>query len=227
MKKRLIWALLALIVPTSGYAQLAYKLPPQPVIDVVDAPRPPVEFPSPDHAWLLVTNDDDIRSMAELARPFLKFAGLRVDPQSNSQVQSRFFREPVLLRLADGAKRTIAMPAGSKLGVPIWSNDSRFVALPRYTDTGVELWVADTQSGKPTRLTGPIINATLIEGYRQIHRPRAPLNMRWTPDNRHDSRSRRPSRGGAGPHRSGHDGRGAQLLAGAKLGRSLADAARP
>ena len=185
MKKRLIWALLALIVPTSGYAQLAYKLPPQPVIDVVDAPRPPVEFPSPDHAWLLVTNDDDIRSMAELARPFLKFAGLRVDPQSNSQVQSRFFREPVLLRLADGAKRTIAMPAGSKLGVPIWSNDSRFVALPRYTDTGVELWVADTQSGKPTRLTGPIINATLIEGYRQIHRPRAPLNMRWTPDNRH------------------------------------------
>jgi len=42
MKKRLIWALLALIVPTSGYAQLAYKLPPQPVIDVVDAPRPQI-----------------------------------------------------------------------------------------------------------------------------------------------------------------------------------------
>ena len=81
MKKRLIWALLALIVPTSGYAQLAYKLPPQPVIDVVDAPRPPVEFPSPDHAWLLVTNDDDIRSMAELARPFLKFAGLQRAPE--------------------------------------------------------------------------------------------------------------------------------------------------
>ena len=188
MRLRLILpALLATLLAnsTSGYAQLTYKLPPQAVVDIIDAPRPPVEFPSPDHEWLVVTADDDIRSMAELARPFFKFAGLRVDPQSNSQVQSRFFRDPFLLRLADGVKRTVAMPAGSRLGVPIWSNDSRFVALPRYTDSGVELWTADTQSGKATKLTGPIVNATLIEGYRQIHRALAPLNIRWAPDNRH------------------------------------------
>lgn len=179
-------AFLFLLLLTTAFGQSSgYKLPPQAVIDVVDAPRPPVEFPSPDHKWLLIAQDTDIRSLGDLARPFLKFAGLRVDPRSNSQVQSRFFETPFLFSLADANKRPIQLPAASKFGVPIWSNDSRYIALPRYTDNGVELWIVDTKTGLAKNITGPIINATLIQGYRQIHRPRTPLNLRWAPDNTH------------------------------------------
>jgi dipeptidyl aminopeptidase/acylaminoacyl peptidase len=175
---------LLLIAPCLAQSAL-YKIPPQAVIDVIDAPRPPVEFPSPDHKWLLITQDNDIRSIGELARPFLKFAGLRIDPRSNSQIQSRFFESPLLISLVDGVRRPVQLPAGSKLGVPLWSNDSRFVALPRYTDQGVELWIVNTQTGVVKDMTGPVVNATLIQGYRQIHRARSPLNLRWSPDNEH------------------------------------------
>lgn len=175
-----------LVLIATVFAQsIPYKSPPQAVIDVIDAPRPPVEFPSPDHQWLLIAQDNDIRSIEELARPFIKFAGLRVDPRSNSQVQSRFFAAPFLLGLVDGSRRPIQLPSAAKLGVPIWSNDSQFVALPFYTDTGVELWVVDSKTGIAKDMTGPIINATLILGYRQINRARSPLNLRWAPDNQH------------------------------------------
>jgi len=162
--------------------QTYYRLPPKEVIDIIDSPRPAVEFLSPDHKYLLITQFDDLRSIKYLAQPFIKFAGMRVFPHNNSQVKTRFYKEPFVINLEDGAIQKLELPSDSWLGIPIWSFDSQFIAFPRYTDSGVELWVADTKSGKAKDLTGPVVNATLSPGYRQQEHK---LNASWTVDNRH------------------------------------------
>lgn len=178
-------ALLALmLVPVSQAQTTVYRLPPQPVIDIIDAPSPPVEFLSPNQQLLLLAEDDNLRSIEDLARPFLKFAGMRVHPLSTSQVQYRFYRNPYILRPADGGMQQLSLPENARFGIPIWSHDARFVALPHYTESGVELWVADTQTGSASDVTGPVVNATLSEGYRQINKEHV-VNVAWAPDNRH------------------------------------------
>jgi dipeptidyl aminopeptidase/acylaminoacyl peptidase len=185
MRSSGLFLLLSMALPAPLLARPSgYRLPPQGVIDVIDAPRPPVEFPGPDGQWLVIAQDDDIRSIKELARPFLKFAGLRVYPHNNSQVRTSFYKEPFLLQVTDRTTRKLTLPAGSMLGAPIWSSDAKFVALPRYTDKGVELWVADVATGQARNVTGPVVNATLTAGYRQIQRARETLNASWTPDSR-------------------------------------------
>jgi dipeptidyl aminopeptidase/acylaminoacyl peptidase len=109
---------------------------------------------------------------------------MRVHPHSNSQVEYRFYRNPYVLRPADGSIQKLSLPANAQFGIPIWSYDARFVALPRYNGTGVELWLADVQTGSARDLTGPVVNATLSEGYRQINKEHI-VNVAWTPDNRH------------------------------------------
>jgi len=194
-----LFAFIALIQPSMSQAQAnEYRLPPQPVIDIINAPGPPVEFLSPDQQLLLVAEDDNLRAIADLAQPFMKFAGMRVHPHSNSQVRYRFYRNPHILRPADGSIQQLDLPADAQFGIPIWSYDARFVALPRYTETGVELWVADTQTGSAKDVTGPVVNATLSEGYRQLNKEHV-VNIAWTPDNRHLLVPSIPDHRGAAP----------------------------
>lgn len=167
------------IAQTSGY-----RLPPKAVVDIVDAPRPPVEFISPDRKSLLIAEDDATRSLADLAKPFMKFAGMRVHPGSNSQVKYRFYRRPYLIRLPGQLRQELSLPAEARFGIPVWSYDGRYVVLPSYTEKGVALWVVDARSGHTRRLKDIQLNATLSEGYRQIDEEHV-INMAWTPDNQH------------------------------------------
>ncbi len=162
--------------------QIYYKLPPKDVINIIDSPRPAVEFLSPDNKYLLVAKFDDMRSIRYLAQPFLKLAGMRIFPHNNSQVKTRFYEEPFIIKLEDGKIQNIDLPKGALFGIPIWSFDSQYIAFPRYTDSGVELWIVEAESGKAKDITGPVVNATLSPGYRQREHK---LNASWAPDNRH------------------------------------------
>ena len=174
----------ALQVPIGNAQSGGYRLPPAAVVDLIDAPSPPVEFISPDRRSLLVVEDDDMRSLADLAEPYMKFAGMRVHAQSNSQVRYRYYRRPSLVRLADGRRTSLGLPDDVRLGIPVWSHDGRFAALPSYGRTGVDLWVVDTRSGSVRHLKKTRVNATLSEGYRQINEEHI-INMSWAPDNHH------------------------------------------
>ena len=164
----------------SGPAQ--YRLPAQDVIDLIDAPRLATPFLSPNGTYLLITQLDDLRSIEYLAKPMIKVAGMRIFPRNNSQVKTRFYRQPVIKGLEDGRSQNLHFPQGSMLGLPIWAHDGRWVAFPNYTDEGVELWVSESITGKARDLTGPRVNATMMPGYRQVEHA---LNASFTPDGRH------------------------------------------
>src|SRR5258708_2286615 len=61
----------------SGYDQ-----PPKAVLDVLRAPSPPQPYTSPTHKTILLVSWVDYPSIAQVAEPFLRLAGVRVDPNT-------------------------------------------------------------------------------------------------------------------------------------------------
>ena len=67
-----------------------YQLPPQEVIDIIDAaPEPAVSF-SPDSKWMMLIERDAMPDITDVSRRMLQLGGLRIDPVANSRFQTSF-----------------------------------------------------------------------------------------------------------------------------------------
>lgn len=171
-----IMAFFAILVFVSGislFAQKPYKLPPKEVIDILDVPLHPRAIFSPAGNMMLLADSEAMPSLAYLAQPVLRLAGMRIAPQTNSRQQLTFITGLVLKTLKDGSTKRIELPEGAKLGMPEWSYDGQWLAFSMYAEAGVELCVYSITSGTAKKLTLPVVNAVLNNG------------ITWMPDSRH------------------------------------------
>ena len=115
------FALLACGVAAATAAQPAasadqgYLLPPQAIVDILDRPGPPEVFLSPSRDVVAVLEHAPMPTIAELSRPMLRLAGLRIDPANNGRHRARAARSLVLKAVADGAARTVTLPPSPAL----------------------------------------------------------------------------------------------------------------
>lgn len=144
-------------------AQDTYQKPPQAVLDVMKAPAPPVAFPSPTGADLLLAEPVRYPSIAELARPMYRLAGVRIDPANNGEHNPLRFQHLVLLSETDGRSKMIAFEAGEGFGRPEWAPDGKHFYLSVERDRSVELWVGTLAPATIQRISGVALNATLGE----------------------------------------------------------------
>ena len=165
--------MLIFILYFSLFAQEPYKLPPKEVIDIVTAPPTPRVSINPTGEFMVLAEYEAIPSIAYMAQPLLRIAGMRITPKNNSRQQTTFYTSLTIKNLKDGSTIRTALPEGTKYGFPRWSFDGKWLAFTRYLETGVELWAAEAKSGKAKSLTPHEINAVLSSGFR------------WMPDNRH------------------------------------------
>jgi dipeptidyl aminopeptidase/acylaminoacyl peptidase len=160
---RAVTALSALSVLSAiSVAQEGYRTPPDIVRQILDAPRLPALIESPDGTILLLAAPEGLPSIADLSRPMLRLAGLRIDPQTTSSFSVRGFTGLTLKDVATGNERPVTgLPDAANLGAVDWSPNGRVVAFTHTADSGVSLWVADGRSGAARVLTGPVLNGTL------------------------------------------------------------------
>ncbi len=155
-------ALAIFLQPLRAPAADGYRTPSPALAAIVDAPTPPVAVLSPDRQWLLLLDRPEAPSIAELAQPELRLAGLRVNPATNGPSRATTYTGLSLQSLAGGPPRRISgLPAGARVTDPAWSRDGRHVAFAVVTGTGLELWLAVAAEAQARRLTGPILNAML------------------------------------------------------------------
>ncbi|MGH7568996.1 MAG: S9 family peptidase [Gemmatimonadales bacterium] len=147
MRRLIIASLLCAGLVSPASAQEPYKKPPQVIVDILDAPPPPVAIVSPDRRWVLLGEVPSMPLIAELAEPMLRLAGARVNPRTNGPHLAQRLTGLLLKRVADGAERRIQVPANARLSYVTWSPDSRRIAFAHTGGTGIELWVADTTGG--------------------------------------------------------------------------------
>jgi dipeptidyl aminopeptidase/acylaminoacyl peptidase len=176
---------LALIVAAPAVAQETYKLPSQDVIQILDAPPSPSVRPSPDAQTLLLVERPAMPSIADVARPWVGLAGLRIDPKTNSMQQPAFDTGLILKDVRGSLERRIELPKDARIGSLSWSQTSKHFAFTLVGADSVDLWVGAVDSGKAQRVAQHV-NA-IFGGYD------------WMPDGRRLLVMLVPEKRGAAP----------------------------
>lgn len=169
--RRTVLASLAVAVwlsPLSAFAQPAdeprYLLPPQAIVDALDAPPAPDVYLSPARDVVAVLDRAPMPSIADLARPMLRLAGLRIDPRNNGRHRARTARALTLKAVADGAARPVTLPASPALTWIGFSADGQRFAFTHTGDTAIQLWIGTTATGRAQAVDGLAVNGVFGAG---------------------------------------------------------------
>ena len=94
-------------------AASGYLTPPKAIVDILDAPPPPTVELSGSGTAMAVLERASMPTMAELAQPMLRLAGVRINPKTNGLHRAVRYRSLTLKNPADGTERKVTLPANS------------------------------------------------------------------------------------------------------------------
>ncbi|MDP1571412.1 MAG: prolyl oligopeptidase family serine peptidase [Vicinamibacterales bacterium] len=137
----------------------AYQLPPQVIVDILDAPPPPQVYVSPARDVVAQLERASMPSIAELAQPMLRLAGLRIHPGYNGPHRAQYFRSIAIKGIEAGDERAVTLPEQPRLSWVGFSPDGARFAFTQTRDTGIELWVGDSATGEAKSVTVAQLNA--------------------------------------------------------------------
>ncbi|MEM9828646.1 MAG: prolyl oligopeptidase family serine peptidase [Planctomycetota bacterium] len=158
---RRLLCLVAVLAFASAKTSLAdgngYQLPPQEVVDIIDASPPPSVSLSPDGQWMMLIQRDAMPAIEDVSRRMLRLGGIRIDPAADGRFQTSYSKALVLRpRDADpnddGKSMRIPLPDDPKISSVSWSHNSVNFAFSLVTETGQQLWLGSVDSPKRPRL---------------------------------------------------------------------------
>lgn len=125
-----------------------WRLPPADIVKILDTPPTPLTSIAPDRRSLLLVEYEGYPPLSLLAKPFLKLAGLRIDPTLPGTQRTTRFTGLVLADIASGLHRRVTgLPDGATLSTPVWAvNGRRFAFLRDLPEGGIELWIGEVES---------------------------------------------------------------------------------
>jgi len=156
-KPRLISASVKAVEGASGYSQ-----PPKNILSVMHAPSPPVPNVSPTLDTILLVSWQDYPPMSRVATPFLRLAGVRVEPKNHSKHDSPggYGITPCasnfeLVHIEGGKQVHIALPTTGCPGAPLWAADGKRLAFVNVAAESVELWIGNAHTGVVHQVRSP------------------------------------------------------------------------
>jgi dipeptidyl aminopeptidase/acylaminoacyl peptidase len=139
-----------------------YLVPPKVIVDLIDAAPPPTPELSPARDTLALLERAAMPTIAELSRPMLRLAGVRINPRTNGPHRSNNRYRAISLRnVVDGAERKVTLPPSSIVSWIGFSPDGSRFAFTSTRENGIELWVGTTATAQAKAITGPQLNAAL------------------------------------------------------------------
>ncbi len=162
---------IGLLAINTAYGQdlLTYQLPPEEIIELVDAPATPSINISPQNDRILILDNPGLPVIEDLAAEELRLAGIRFDPRTNGRSRS-WYNTGMTLTDIDGQRprEVSGLPAEPRISNISWSPDGRHVAFLHTTDTGIGLWVLDVATAEASPLSHPVVNDVLGNAFNWV-----------------------------------------------------------
>ena len=153
MKTILTLLILITIMRVKAQDQITYQVPPKEIYDLIMAK--PVPSASVDDAgkWMLLMERNTFPSVAELAEPELRIAGLRINPNNFSQSRMITLSGMSLKDLNTLQEYAIkGMPSNLRATSYQWSPSQNKIAFANLTYDKVDLYVIDIASYTATKI---------------------------------------------------------------------------
>ncbi len=189
-----IFGALLACVAAAGPAGSGYDKPPQNVLDVLHAPWTPSPSVSPTRDRILLVSWVRYPPIAQVAEPFLRLAGVRVEPRTRRKhdTPGGYGIAPcaqtlTLVDVATSHEVPVTLPAGGCVDGMQWSADGRRFAFRNTSKDAVELWIGDAATGAIRRLGNARLNPMLGN------------SLQWMPDQKALLVKLVPSNAGAPP----------------------------
>ncbi|MDP2876908.1 MAG: prolyl oligopeptidase family serine peptidase [Holophaga sp.] len=151
-------AALICLLPLAG--QDTYQKPNKAILEVLDAPNFPAFQLAPGGAHAFLVEFEKHPMIRDLARPMLRLAGARVDPQARAPHGGGRVKRVELLRVKDGVRKAITLPAGPRWSSPAWSPDGSRFYLTATSDQGVSLYLGETATAALRKVPELRLNAS-------------------------------------------------------------------
>ncbi|MDZ4772579.1 MAG: prolyl oligopeptidase family serine peptidase [Planctomycetota bacterium] len=180
------FAALIFVAPIALAAD-GYKVPPQAIVDVLDAPMTPDVQLSPDAKWMLLVSRPAMPSIEDVMRPWIGLAGVRVDPTLRMPQIATFSTGIVLRSLDGGIEKKIALEDGVRIVEVAWAPSSERFVFSIATDKGLELRSVEVASATAERVNiGGPLNAVIGRPFTFVSSGTALIAKR-VPSNRRDA----------------------------------------
>jgi dipeptidyl aminopeptidase/acylaminoacyl peptidase len=160
----------------------AWQSPAEDVLQVMHAPRLPSVWTAPSGEHLFLADPVLYPSLAELAAPMHKLAGMRVNPATNGPHGRRGATSPRLVRVEDGAITPLNLPTDVEIHGVSWSADGQRFAITVGDADGFGLWAGSVE-GVVTEMDDLALN------------PLVGSAVQWLPDQERLLVRRIPERG--------------------------------
>jgi dipeptidyl aminopeptidase/acylaminoacyl peptidase len=146
---------------SAARAESKYELPPQAILDVMNAPAPPAAIPAPTGKVILLARPLYYPPISDLAEPLLRLAGVRINPKNNGLHGGGYMIAYWIKKLPDGEEVPVTLPDGARVGQARWNANGTMLAFLNYSKDAVELWVLDVATVKAHRVSNLRVNPVL------------------------------------------------------------------
>ena len=137
----------------------SYKTPPKDISDMLLAKASPNVSVDDKGEWMLFIESNSYPSVEELARPELKIAGLRINPNNFAPSRQNFINSLILRNVATGKDHKITgLPALLSAGSISWSPNDKKIAFTQTSSSRVDLYVIDVATQKAMLVNKTALN---------------------------------------------------------------------
>ena len=155
------------VAPPAAPVLSGYDKPPPNVLEVLHAPAAPSPVISPTRDKILLVSNVRYPAMAQVAEPFLKLAGVRVEPRTRRKhdTPGGYGVAPCaqamsIVDVTSSDEKAIPLPPGGCADAFSWAADGKRFAFRNTATDAVELWVGDA-TGSTRRIGNLKLNPML------------------------------------------------------------------
>ncbi len=171
MQKIKLLSLFLLMLFFEAYAQdnLTYQIPPKGIADLINAPTTPRVSVDSKGNQMLIMETSSYPSIAELAEPELRLAGLRLNPKTNGPSRMSYILGLKLKNLKDGKEIAVSgIPANPLISNVTWSPDDSKIGFCNTEGENIQLYVIDVATATAKKITTLRLNSTITSPYTWV-----------------------------------------------------------